>query len=146
MKRLFLERDNIKTEEDVAEAYEAFIDSIPLWEDSFSRLLILCGLIKSADDNYVATEMNDKMFKKKIINEYEHRIIEKMCYRISFFINDLENQEEDISLEETRDLIGGSYYIYNESSEIVSRKIKELDPSFEDTIEEETVGEEVAKA
>lgn len=146
MKRLFLERENIKTEEDVAEAYKAFIDSIPLWEDSFSRLLTLCGLIKSADDNYVATEMNDKMFKKKIINEYEHRIIEKMCYRISFFINDLENQEEDISLEETRDLIGGSYYIYNESSEIVSRKIKELDPSFEDTIEEETVGEEVAKA
>lgn len=146
MKRLFLERENIKTEEDVAEAYKAFIDSIPLWEGSFSRLLILCGLIKSADDNYAAAEMNDKMFKKKIINEYEHRIIEKMCYRISFFINDLENQEEDISLEETRDLIGGSYYIYNESSEIVSRKIKELDPSFEDTIEEETVGEEVAKA
>ena len=69
-----------------------------------------------------------------------------MCYRISFFINDLENQEEDISLEDIRDFIGGSYYIYNESSEIVSRKIKELDPSFEDTIEEETVGEEVAKA
>ena len=67
-------------------ADKAFHDSIPAWEDSFMHLLKLYNLVKSTEEEYEATKMNDKMLQKKLIDKYEHRIIEKMCYRISFFL------------------------------------------------------------